>query len=241
MQPSLAVSAAFLAIVASLLALLAASVRQAELRLGAAPARARRQALVATACASAWLAVTFVLAASGFLADFEARPPRLLFAFPPALAACLVIALGSAGGRLARGLPVALLVGFQCFRVPVELVLHRLATEGVLPERMTYEGANFDILTGLAALPVAWLAWRDRLPRWGLVLFNVAGLALLATIVTIAILSMPYGFRHFQDGPANAVVFSWPFIWLPAFVVPAALFGHVLSLRQAFAPERPVA
>jgi hypothetical protein len=25
---------------------------------------------------------------------------------------------------------------------------------------------------------------------------------------------------------------EWPFVWLPTFLVPVALFGHILSLRQ---------
>jgi hypothetical protein len=241
-QPSVAVAAGFVSIVASLLVLVPVFVRQAEMRLGAEPSTARRRAAAAAVAAAAWLAVVAGLALSGVLRDFDARPPRITLIVVPALLACVVIALAPLGGRLAGGLPVAWLIGFQAFRVPVELVLHRLFTEGVLPVQMTWEGRNLDVLTGLAALPVAWLASRDRLPRWGAVAFNVAGLALLANIVVVAILSMPYPFRRFLEGPGNEVVFDWPFAWLPAFVVPAAFLGHLLSLRQArrYPASRPL-
>ena len=232
-QPSVAVSAGFLSIVASLFVLVPAFVRQAELKLGTEPARARRRAGAAAIATAAWLLVTAALALSGFLRDFEAVPPRLAFLVVPAVFACIAITLSPLGGRLARGLPVAILIGFQVFRVPMELVLHRLFSEGVIPVQMTFEGRNLDILTGLAALPFAWLAVKGNLPRWAAILYNVAGLALLVNIVTVAILSTPYPFRRFTEGPANEVIFSWPFAWLPAFVVPAALLGHLLSLRQS--------
>ena len=240
-QPSVAVAAGFVSIVASLLVLVPAFVRQAEMRLGATPSAARRRAAFGAAAAAAWLAAVAGLALSGFLRDYDARPPRFALVVAPAILASLAIALSPLGGRLARGLPVAWIIGFQAFRVPVELVLHRLFTEGVIPAQMTWEGRNLDVLTGLAALPVAWLASRERLPRWGAVAFNVAGLALLVNIVAVAILSMPYRFRRFLEGPANEVVFSWPFAWLPAFVVPAAFLGHLLSLRQVMFPDsRPL-
>lgn len=235
-QPSAAASAGFLAIVASLFVLVPVAVRQAEHALGADPARARRRALLAVVVASAWLAATAAFAFSGALRDFDARPPRLALIVAPPLLACLILTLTSAGRRLATGLPAALLIGFQAFRVPVELILHRLHGEGVLPVQMTFEGRNLDIATGLTAIPVAWLALRGRLPRWAFVLWNVAGLALLANIMVIATLSTPYSFRRFLEGPANEAVFSWPFVWLPAFVVPAALLGHLLALRKAAEP-----
>ncbi|HKQ78896.1 MAG TPA: hypothetical protein VJ810_34675 [Blastocatellia bacterium] len=58
------------------------------------------------------------------------------------------------------------------------------------------------------------------------------GLALLINIVTIAILSAPTPLRKFFNEPANTFVTYFPFVWLPAFLVQAAWFGHLLVFRR---------
>ena len=72
-----------------------------------------------------------------------------------------------------------------------------------------------------------WAAYRG--PRRPGVL---AGLALLLNIVGVAMLSVPGPLRVFMNEPANTIIAEWPFVWLPAFVVPVALWSHLLSLRQ---------
>ncbi len=60
--------------------------------------------------------------------------------------------------------------------------------------------------------------------------WNVAGLALLVNIVTVAILSTPR-FALFGDDRLNVFVAYPPFVWLPAVLVLAALAGHLVVFR----------
>ena len=61
--------------------------------------------------------------------------------------------------RLALDLPVAALVGYQGFRVLVELLLHRAYTEGLMPVQMSYSGPQLRhrqrAITALAARRLA--------------------------------------------------------------------------------------
>jgi hypothetical protein len=142
-----------------------------------------------------------------------------------------VLAFTPFGSRLATGIPLAGLVGFQVFRVPLEWILHRLYTEGVIPVQMTYAGQNFDVITGvLAAALGLWIRAGHR-AVWLVVAWNVLGLALLVNIVAIAILSAPVPFRYFMSDPANLLPSTFPYVWLPTFLVQAALFGHLLVFR----------
>ncbi len=186
-----------------------------------------------------WMAITAILAARGVLADFS-PPPTMLGVLVLSLAGVVVLTLSPLGKRMATVPGVAWLVGFQVFRIPVEIVLFRLHQEGIVPVQMTFEGMNFDILSGLTAIPVAFLASRDRLPSWALALWNVFGLALLVNILAIAILSMPLPFRVFTSGPANVFVTTVPYIWLATILVPAALAGHLLVFRRLWL-ARPAA
>ena len=85
----------------------------------------------------------------------------------------------------------------------------------------------------LAAVPVAWLAARGRLPRPALHVWNAVGFALLVNIMAVAILSFPTPFRQFWNEPANVFVTRLPYVWLPTFLVPVAWFGHVAVWANA--------
>ncbi len=198
----------------------------------AALARASRAPGRAVSLVAVWLGFTAALAWSGWLAAFDTRPPHLFLLVVPTLAATAAIAFSRFGAELAARVGWAGLIGFQVFRVPVEWVLFQLHRDGVVPVQMTFEGWNFDILSGSSAPLAAWLATRGAIGRRGLLVWNCAALALLANVVTIAILSAPTPLRAFANEPANTFVARFPWVWLPAFLVPAALFGHLAAFRK---------
>jgi len=189
---------------------------------------ARRFALLGVG----WFAFTAVLAASGVLANSEARPPRLLLLFVPMLVLTVRFGFSRWGSALAS-LPVPALVAFHSFRLPLELLMHRAAGEGVMPVQMSFSGWNFDIASGATAAVVAVLASRGLAPRWLLLSWNALGTALLLTILGIAIASLP-ALAWFGHEPArlNTFIAHFPFIWLPSGLVSAAAFGHVLLWRR---------
>jgi len=202
------------------------------LGVGAAIVRASERPAYTVLGLSAWLGFASLLATSGWLGGFDARPPHFFLFMLPTFAATLALAFSRGGARAADRIGFAALTAFQVFRVPVEWVLFALHRDGRVPVQMSFEGWNFDVLTGLSAPLVAWLVARGRIGRRGLLAWNCAGLALLANIVGIAVLSTPTPLRTFWNEPANTFVAGWPWIWLPGFLVPAALLGHLVALRK---------
>eukprot|EP01035_Chromulina_nebulosa_P032386 gene32386-43270_t len=127
-------------------------------------------------------------------------------------------------------------VALQTFRFPLELIFVWAFHLGLMPKQMTFEGLNFDVLVGLTAPLVAYFGYHKQvLPKWVLVGWNFAGLLLLANIVTVAILSAPTNFQVFTNEPHNTIVFKFPYIFIPFFLVPLALFGHLFALRKLLA------
>jgi len=171
------------------------------------------------------------LAASGDLAQWDRVPPPLLPVIGTSVALAVVAAMSRAGRRVAESVPFAALVGYQSFRLPLELVMHRAATTGLMPVQMSFSGWNFDILTGALAIPVAWLAARGRASRGLITAWNVMGTLLLANIVTIAVVSLPV-FAVFGPDRVNTWIADPPYIWLPGVLVPAAIFGHIVTWRK---------
>jgi hypothetical protein len=195
--------------------------------------------LVALGAAVVWMGAWIAVARTGALLDFARRPPPMLFMMVATLGAGLAIGLSPLGLRLARGLPLAALVGFQAFRLPLELVMDRAARAGVMPVQMSFEGWNFDIVTGASALIVAGLIVAGRAPRGLVVAWNVLGIVLLAAIGAIAVVSTPL-VHAFGTAPAalNTWVGTAPFVWLPTVFVACALAGHVVLTRRLLLDRR---
>jgi hypothetical protein len=178
-----------------------------------------------------WLSAFAIAAGTGVLARFDARPPPLLLAMVVVIAGSLIYALSPAGGYLASGLPLAALVGFQAFRLPLELVMHEAARAGVMPPQMTFTGWNFDIFTGITAALLAPAIAARWAPRWLIALWNTVGLALVLIVAGIGVASTP-AIHAFGLEALNTFIAWFPFVWLPAVMVAAAITGHLLVFRR---------
>jgi hypothetical protein len=128
--------------------------------------------------------------------------------------------------------PLWLILGTQCFRVGVELFLHQLWIEGLVPRMMTFKGANIDIYIGLSAPLIAWLSTRGR---WGLKLasaWNILGLLALLNVVTRAVLTAPGPLNLIHTEVPDRMIGTFPFLLIPGFFVPLAVMLHVLAIRS---------
>src|SRR6185503_18973565 len=163
----------------------------------------------------------------------DARPPRVIaFAVLPAVVLIATYFLLWRNNFIDR-VSLQTLTWLHVVRIPVELVLLWLFQAGLVPQEMTFEGRNFDILSGLTAPVVALIAFRGgRANRPLLVVWNLFALGLLFNIVAVAILSFPSPFQRFGFEQPNVGVAYFPFIWLPAIIVPAVLFAHLAALWQ---------
>lgn len=202
-------------------------------KMGMPQGRAASRTITVGVVLLAWLTAVSIISRSGYFSDFTVMPPRLLPVLLLPLIAILIITFHPAFKRFLAHVPPAWLIYFQVFRVPVEIFLWFLYLDNVLPVQMTFEGRNLDVLTGLTAPLVAYFCYgHGRSRNWLAVVWNLAGLALLANILTIAILSMPTPFRVFMNEPANTIVTYFPIIFLPAVLVPLAYTMHFFSLRR---------
>lgn len=188
-----------------------------------------------------WLVFLAVVAYSDFFLDFSGLPPRIFLALGPPLLVILLAVFSGSLDKLLLKLRPWWLINIQSFRIVMEIILWLLFIENIIPVQMTFEGYNFDILVGLTAIPVSyWCFKRRKFHYKPVIVWNILGIMILLNIVAIAVMSTPSPFRVFMNEPANTMVGYYPFIWLPGFVVPMALFLHLASLRQIWLKRRPV-
>lgn len=182
-----------------------------------------------------WIVVLTVLSYNGFFADFSKLPPRPALALLIPLPFVLIFAFSKTGKQLLQEVPLQWLVFMQSFRIFVEVLIWFAFLANKLPVQMSFEGRNFDVLTGILAIPSGYLLLRKKAYSAKiLIAFNATGILLLLNILIVAVLSMPTPIRYFMNEPSNTLVAQFPFILLPGVMVPIAYSFHIFSLRQLF-------
>lgn len=184
-----------------------------------------------------WFAFVYIWSRFGIFSNFEIFPFNAMPMVIIPMIIVLIFTLSKTTKEILAHIPQESLVKLQSFRFYVEVLLWALYASALLPIQMTFEGKNFDIITGVTAVLLTTrmgsFMLLDKLPKFAIVFWNLIGLALLITIVTIAILSMPTPLRYFMNDPANTIVTEFPISLLPAFLVPLAYMLHILSIRKA--------
>jgi hypothetical protein len=185
-----------------------------------------------------WLALQTVVGLSGFYTVTNTIPPRFLFLVLPPFLFIIGLFTTSRGKQYINSLNIKSLTILHIIRIPVEIVLFWLFVNKTVPELMTFEGRNFDILSGLTAPVIFYFGFiKRRIGKKALLLWNFVCLGLLINIVVNAILSAPFSFQKFAFDQPNIAILYFPFIWLPCSVVPLVLLSHLATIRQLLKTE----
>lgn len=181
-----------------------------------------------------WLLLQAAWGFSGFYTEYKVLPPKLvMFGVGPIMAFILLVFVVPKWRNAALQLNLEALTWLHVIRIPVEFGLFMLCTFKVVSPEMTFEGRNFDIISGISTPVIAWLVFRkNKGGKTLLLVWNIVCLALLINIVATAVLSMPYPFQKFGIGQPNIAIFYFPFVWLPTLIVPIVFFSHLASIFQ---------
>jgi len=194
-------------------------------------AQQKRTIITIVLVIAAWMTLVGVLAENGFFSNLSALPPRPAFVILIPLPFILFIAFSKKFKAVLQVVPPHWIIAMQAFRIVVELLLFTAYNAGLLPKQMTFEGGNFDILSGILAIAVA-IAISKKYNPLLVKLYNIVGIVLLLNILVITVLSMPTKLQVFMNKPASTIVTEFPFIYLPGVLVVTAYSLHIFSLRQ---------
>ncbi len=182
-----------------------------------------------------WVLYVSVLAGTGFLADFSLPPKVVLFVILPAFGIIGWFFTAKRFKELIVAFPIALTVYYQSFRVVVEILIWGIAKDGVGPDLVTFEGRNFDILAGLTAPVIGYLAYsRKVISHKVVIVWNVLCLALLANIVFIFMsLIVKPQIWGYDEVPIGLDFPRLPYVYIAAAFMPTAVFMHVFSIKKS--------
>jgi hypothetical protein len=180
-----------------------------------------------------WLLLQAGLSFSGFYTVTDTVPPRFPFIAVPAILLVIGLFVTAKGRTYLDSLDIKTLTLLHVVRVPVEICLYWLFLNKSIPQLMTFEGRNFDILAGLSAPVIFYFGYvKPKINRTGLLLWNFICLGLLLNIVVNAILSVNSPFQQFAFDQPNMAILYFPFVWLPSCVVILVLLAHLASIRK---------
>ncbi|MBS9463003.1 hypothetical protein KIM67_11320 [Flagellimonas sp. 389] len=188
-----------------------------------------------------WMIIVGALGASGFYQKVGTVPPRFVLLLPPTILFVLLLFTNKKSKGFMDNLSLKWLTILHIVRIPVEIVFYYVFLAGLIPELMTFSGYNYDIISGLTAPILYYLVFVKKIVgRKGLLIWNFVCLGLLINILTIATLSAQTPFQQLAFEQPNIGVAYFPFVWIPAVIVPIVLFSHLVSIRQLISRKQNI-
>jgi len=182
---------------------------------------------------SLWLIIQSILSISGFYQVTNLMPPRFILLILPPIILIVITFLTKNGKNFIARLDIGKLTTLHIIRIPVELTLYWLFLHKAVPEVMTFEGRNFDILCGITAPLVYYFGYvKNVFNKKVLLAWNIICLLLLVNIVSTALLSAPFPTQQIAFSQPNIALLYFPFTLLPGLIVPIVLFSHLVSISK---------
>ncbi|SDE62590.1 hypothetical protein SAMN04487992_102297 [Cellulophaga baltica] len=176
-----------------------------------------------------WLSSIGILSFYGYFENTAKTPPRFFIV----LIGSIFFSIYVLKTLKAKKTNTTMILFLHSLRLPIEICLLQLYFQNQIPKLMTFLGYNFDIFMGISALIILLMYCRKPFHNNKILYFwNVIGIIFLSIIVLIAILSAPLPFQLFAFKQPNIALTKFPFVFLPAFIVPLIYTSHFLTLRK---------
>ncbi len=191
-----------------------------------------------------WLALQAGLALSGFYVNEGTIPPRIPLAIMPAVIPLLALFRFRKGRRFLDRLDLRWLTMLHVARLPMDLVLFWLYQAGEAPQKLTFAGWNGDILVGLTAPVIVWLAFgpKGALRRPKLLLgWNLVSLAFLLILATMTLASIPTIMQALSFQRPMVGILYFPYIWMPSGIFPLIFIAQLVVLRRSSSKQNLLA
>jgi hypothetical protein len=177
--------------------------------------------------------IQFLIGRTNFYENENTTPPRFLLLVAPAIIIIMILFASKQGRHFLNSLDTKKLTLLHTIRIPVEVVLYYLFVAKTIPQVMTFEGRNFDILAGLTAPIIFYFGYiKNKISNKILLVWNMLSLALLINIIFISIFSSNTAFQKLGFEQSNIAIRHFPFNWLPSIVVPIVLLSHLATIKQ---------
>lgn len=181
-----------------------------------------------------WQVYIYIMANSGVLENYDFPPRFALFLILPAFVFTGVFAYRNRNNTWLQNIPESWLLYFQSFRIIVESIFVATVGHGLLHKEVTIEGYNFDMIYGFTVPVIAFLVFnRKVLSKKVALLWNYLGLAVIVSIIFLFMSTIYAPELYGATEPMMPLAATrYPYVLIAGFLMPAAVFVHVLSIVQ---------
>lgn len=181
-----------------------------------------------------WIVYVLILAFTESLKNLELPPRFPLLLFVPLFVLAIIFYSRNKDNAAFKDLPLQWTSLYQSFRILVETILLYTFYKGIIPVAATFEGYNFDIIIGLTALPIGFFFAKNVQKYKGILLaWNIWGILMVLFVGFIIGTSFYLPSIWGSEVPLVSFDFvSFPYILIPGFLAPSAIFMHIVSIIQ---------
>ncbi len=178
-----------------------------------------------------WQLYQLAIGASGFLTDFSFPPRFLLLLVIPAFLFTGIFLTRNRKKDWIMAIPEEWLTYIQSFRILVEILFVYSVSEGILHPLVTIEGYNFDMVFGASAIIMWLLTYKIKIiSNTILILWNYLGITVLASVIFLFVSSIYFPNIWDETDMMPTTFASAPYVLVAGFLMPSAIFIHVLSI-----------
>ncbi len=181
-----------------------------------------------------WQLFIFIVASNGVLQSYD-FPPRFAIAFIiPSFIFIGVFLRINHDKKWIQSIPEHWIIYFQSFRILVETLFVFTVAKGILHYQVTIEGYNYDMIFAFTAPIVAFLVYNKKFfSRKLILLWNYLGLMVITSIIFLFMTSIYFPEIYGSEIPLLPLeALSYPYVLIAGFLMPTAVFLHILSIIQ---------
>lgn len=182
-----------------------------------------------------WQVYVLLLSKSGFLEDLSFPPRFVLLMILPLFIFTGVFLYKNRNEQWIKVIPHHWLAYYQSFRIGIETIFVYTVAAGILHSNVTIEGYNMDLIFAFSAPVIGTIIYKKGMPSLRLIsIWNYLGLTVIASIIFLFITSIYTPQMYGSEvGLLSSQLGTYPFTLVAGFLMPSAVFVHVLSLVQA--------
>ena len=181
-----------------------------------------------------WFAYVFAIAKSGVLQTFELPPRFPIFLILPAFLFTGFFLYKNRNSPVIEAIPKSWLIYYQTFRIGIESLFIATVAAGMLHPEVTFEEYNYDIVFAATAPFVAYLVFNKKmLSEKFALMWNYLGLVVIASILFLFTTTIYFpSMWGSTESLASMDIVTFPFVFVPSFLMPSAVFIHFVSIIQ---------